>query len=257
MDVGLTHPDNWIKNPAVQPLKREPAADLVVSELRTAILTGALPPSHRIKPEELAVQLGVSRMPIRQALSILEREGLVKTDRWRGTVVTPLDSALILDIYDLRGILERSVAATLAQKSFDSAPVRGIIAVGRQVTATGDITRTLELDLNFHTALYDAFGNRVLSDVIVGLWGHVRRVMHAAVISAFYRTEIWDEHEAIVDAIDAHDPERAAIVAGEHIASASRVALRNLEAMKKGEPPSIDASEPEPLAPASRAAAGR
>ena len=240
----------------MRPLKREPVADLAVRELRTAILTGLLPPGHRIKPEELASKLGVSRMPIRQALSILEREGLVKTDRWRGTVVTPLDAALILNIYDLRAILERSVAATLSQKSFDSTTVRGIIAVGRQVTATGDLTRTLELDLSFHTALYDAFGNRVLSDVIVGLWGHVRRVMHAAVISAGYRTELWDEHEAIIEAIDAHDPERAAAVAGDHIANASRVALRNLEAMKKRGAQSLDVPDSARLDAVSPAVAG-
>jgi DNA-binding GntR family transcriptional regulator len=196
-------------------------------------------------------------MPIRQALSILEREGLVKTDRWRATVVTPLDSALILNIYDLRGILERAVAAAIAQTDFDSGPVRGIIAVGRQVAAGGDITRNLELDLNFHTTLYDAFGNRVLSDVMVGLWGHVRRVMHAAVISAGYRTAAWDQHEAIVDAIDARDPESAAKLAGDHIASASREALRNLEAMKRGDSQSIDAEERGSYTPQSRAAANR
>jgi DNA-binding GntR family transcriptional regulator len=214
-------------------LKREPAADLVVSELRTAILTGNLSPGHRIKPNELADQLGVSRMPIRQALSVLEREGLVKTGRWRGTVVTPLDAALIRNIYDLRGILERAVAAGVAQTSFDSSPVRAIIAAGRQVASSEDITRSLELDLSFHTALYEAYDNPVLAEVMVGLWGHVRRVMHAAVISANYRSNSWDEHEAIVDAIDARDPERAAIVAGEHIASAHRAALRNLEAMNQ------------------------
>jgi DNA-binding GntR family transcriptional regulator len=178
-------------------------------------------------------------MPVRQALSILEREGLVKNDRWRGTVVTPLDTELILNIYDLRGILERAVAASVAQQKFNSSKVRGIIAVGRQVASAGDITRNLELDLSFHTALYDAFGNPVLSEVMVGLWGHVRRVMHAAVISPEYRTAAWDQHEAIIDAIDARDPDRAAAVAGDHIASASRVAIQNLEALKRSQPASI------------------
>jgi DNA-binding GntR family transcriptional regulator len=219
----------------VRRLKRQPVADLAVAELRAAILTGVLPPGHRITSEELARQLGVSRMPVRQALSILEREGLVKSDKWRGTVVTPLDSALILDIYDLRGILERAVAAALAGKAFDSAAVRGIISSGRKVPA-GDVGRSLELDLNFHTALYDAFDNRVLSEVMVGLWGHVRRVMHAAVSSEAYRAELWDEHEAIVDAIDARDADRAAALAGEHIANASRAALRTLDALKTRTP---------------------
>jgi DNA-binding GntR family transcriptional regulator len=236
-------------------LKREPASDLVVSALRTAILTGKLSPGHRIKPDELAAQLGVSRMPIRQALSILEREGLVQTGRWRGTVVTPLDAELIHNIYDLRGILERAVAAGVAQTSFETAPVRAIIAAGRQAASNGDITRSLELDLGFHTALYKAYDNPVLSDVMVGLWGHVRRVMHAAVISAGYRSDSWDEHEAIVDAIEARDPVRAAAVAGDHIASASRSALRNLEALNQSAPQPAG-ERAERLAPASSAAVG-
>jgi DNA-binding GntR family transcriptional regulator len=217
----------------VRHIKRQPAADLAAAELRTAILNGVLPPGHRIKSEELARQLGVSRMPVRQALSILEREGLVKSDRWRGTIVTPLDSALILNIYDLRGILERAVAAGLAERPFDSSLVRRIISAGREVAPSGDVARSLELDLSFHTALYDAYGNHVLSDVMVGLWGHVRRVMCAAVSSDTYRAEIWDEHEGILRAIEERDPEKASALAGSHIRSASRAALRTLDRLKE------------------------
>ena len=130
--------------------------------------------------------------------------------------------------------------------------MRAIIAAGRQVASSEDSTRSLELDLSFHTALYDAYDNPVLSEVMVGLWGHVRRVMHAAVISAGYRSDSWDEHEAIVDAIDARDPERAATVAGDHIASASRAALRNLDTLNQIGLQPVD--EGVPLAPAPSAA---
>lgn len=212
-------------------LKRVPAADMAVSELRSAILTGALPPGSRIKPEALAEQMGVSRMPIRQALSLLEREGLVKSDRWRGTIVTPLDASLILNIYQLRGILESSVAAAAARNGLDSRELRQIITDGRHAAASRDDGLALELDLRFHTMLYDAFGNAVLSDVMLGLLGHVRRVTHAAVSSQSYRSQAWDEHAAIVDAIDAQEPERAAALASEHIENASRAALRNLQAL--------------------------
>ena len=219
-------------------LKREPAADLVISELRKAILTGILAPGDRIKSEELAETLGVSRMPVRQALTLLEREGLVKADRWRGTIVTPLDAALVKNIYDLREIIESAVAAALAKKPFDSRPVRELIMSGREVAAGADIMLMIDLDLRFHTTLYDAFGNRVLSDVMVGLWDHVRRVIHAAVVIAGYRNEIWDEHEAIIDAIDERDSERAADLSRAHIASSSRIAMRNLDALNKtGGPP--------------------
>ena len=214
-------------------LKREPIADLAISELRTAILTGILGPGDRITSEELAAKLGVSRMPVRQALTLLEREGLVKTDRWRGTIVTPLDAALLQNIYGLREIIESAVAAALAQKPFDSKPVRDLIESGRRVASGTDIMKMIDLDLRFHTMLYDAFGNRVLSDVMIGLWDHVRRVIHAAVVIAGYRREIWDEHEQIVNAIDDRDSDRAAAVSRAHIASSSRIAIRNLDALNK------------------------
>ena len=235
-------------------LKREPAADLVISELRRAILTGILAPGDRIKSEELAETLGVSRMPVRQALTLLEREGLVKADRWRGTMVTQLDAVLLKNIYDLREIIESAVAAALAKKPFDSKPVRELIVSGREVAAGADIMQMIDLDLRFHTMMYDAFGNRVLSDVMVGLWDHVRRVIHAAVVIAGYRNEIWDEHEAIIDAIDARDPERAADLSRAHIASSSRIAMRNLDALNKtGGPPLGSAvTERDSLRPTSR-----
>jgi DNA-binding GntR family transcriptional regulator len=222
-------------------LKRVPAAELAISELRKAILTGALPPGRRLKPEALAEEMGVSRMPVRQALSLLEREGLVKTDRWRGTIVTPLDSKLILSIYELRAILERAVAAGVAERPFDSQSIRSVIALGREAASTENVGGMLDLDVRFHTELYDQFGNAVLSEVMTGLWGHVRRAIRAAVFTAGYRTRIWDEHEGIIDAIDARDPEKAATLASQHIANASRVALRNLEALQNKEPhPVID-----------------
>lgn len=236
-------------------LKREPVADLAISELRKAILTGILAPGDRIKPEELAAQLGVSRMPVRQALTLLEREGLVKTDRWRGTMVTPLDPALLQDIYGLREIIESAVAGALAQKPFDSKPARELIASGRKVASGTNLMQMIDLDLRFHTMLYEAFGNRVISDVMIGLWDHVRRVIHAAVITAGYRNEIWDEHEAIIDAIDARESDRAAALSSGHIANSCRIAMRNLEALKTRGPGSLaprGAERPSPRATSRR-----
>jgi DNA-binding GntR family transcriptional regulator len=216
----------------VRRLIREPIADAVVAHLRAAIETGKLSPGSRIKLAEVAEKLGVSQMPIRQAFSLLERDGLVKTDRWRGTTVTGLDAAFIRDIYVFRETLERSVAAKLARHPFESRTVRALIAEGRRAAASGDISQMLDLDVRFHTMLYDAYRNRVLSDVMVGLWTHVRRVMHTVVFpGGAYRSGIWDEHAAIVDAIDAGDPDRAATSAGTHIASACGVALHNLEVL--------------------------
>src|SRR5687767_9375487 len=117
-------------------LKREPAENMATAELRNAILSGSLPPGARLRQEEVAARLGVSRMPVRQALSILEREGLVKYDAWRGTIVAPLERSAIDDMYAFRGMVERYVASTLAAgPAFDMSGLRELVAAGREATS--------------------------------------------------------------------------------------------------------------------------
>jgi DNA-binding GntR family transcriptional regulator len=220
----------------LKPLARQATEDWALSELRAAILTGTLSPGSRLRQEELASRMGVSRMPVRQALLALEREGLVKTDRWHGTVVAPLDSDLIRDMYAFRAVVERHVAETLASRSdFDTAPIRQVLASGRKAIAAGDVNRAIELDLRFHTLLYDSVGNQVLSSVMHSQWAHIRRVMAVTLTMPKMREVVWDEHTAIVDAIDAHDPKRAAAQAEAHMHAASAALLKQLQSAADAE----------------------
>lgn len=215
--------------PKLKRLARYAAEDTTLSELRTAILTGALPPGTRLLQVDLAAQMGVSRMPIRQALLALEREGLVRTDRWHGTVVAPVDADLIRDMYVFRAVVERHVAETLAQRTdFDSTPIRKVLASGRKAIASGDISAAIEQDLRFHTMLYDSVGNQVLSSVMHSQWAHIRRVMAVTLTVPRMRARVWDEHTSILDAIDAHDPARAAAEAEAHMQAASATLLEQL-----------------------------
>jgi DNA-binding GntR family transcriptional regulator len=84
-------------------------------EIRGAILSGALLPGTRIKQEELAARLGVSREPVRRALLLLQREGLVSTAPGRTATVASLDRRFIADVYELREVIEGLVAATVAK----------------------------------------------------------------------------------------------------------------------------------------------
>lgn len=203
-------------------LRDRPIAESATTAIRTAILTGELRPGTRIRQEELADRLAVSRAPIRQALAVLKGEGLLHTDRGRGTVVAPLDATLIRDLYELRGVVERFVAATLAQRN-DFAPEqsRAIVKAGYQAASGANLRRLTELDLQFHTGLYDAVGNQVLSDVMREQWVHFRRVMAATLAISGYPQQVWDEHTAILEAIESHDPERAGTLAAEHTHAAS------------------------------------
>jgi len=204
-------------------------ADLAAEEIRAAILRGDLSPGSRVRQEELAVRLAVSRAPVRQALLVLEREGLVQTDRSRGTIVAALDADLIRDLYGFREGVERFVAETLAQRTAISlTPVADVVAAGRAAASDGDVSVLIDLDLQFHTALYEAAGNRILSDVMRGQWVNMRRVMAATLTVVGYPLQIWAEHAAILDAIVAHDPPRAGALASAHTRTASVVLVENL-----------------------------
>jgi DNA-binding GntR family transcriptional regulator len=211
-------------------IKRQPAmTETVLAEVRKAILSGALPPGTRVTQEELADRLAVSRAPVRQALLILERQGLVQSDRGRGAIVTPLNPSLIRDTYQFRGEIERFVASHLAGRSdFDMAPLRAVMVAGFAAASAGDVAQLIELDLRFHTGLYDAVGNQVLSEVMHGQWTHIRRVMGATLSMAGYPPQVWDEHSAILEAIAAHDVDLAVTLASRHTAAACTALLKTL-----------------------------
>jgi DNA-binding GntR family transcriptional regulator len=168
-------------------LKRQPAENLATTELRSAILSGSLRPGVRLRQEELAARLGVSRMPVRQAFSVLEREGLVRTDPWRGTFVALLNRDTIQDLYAFRGIVERYVAQTLAEQHFDTSAFDELNTAARHAASTRDMTRLIELDLRFHMQLYEGIGNRILLDIMREQWAHVRRLMAVTLTISGYR----------------------------------------------------------------------
>jgi DNA-binding GntR family transcriptional regulator len=212
-------------------LKREPTENKATKELRKAILSGSLPPGSRLRQEELAGLLGVSRMPVRQAFAALQSEGLVKTDPWRGTIVAPLEREAIHDMYTFRSILERHVAAALAdRRDFNPSFLRDVIANGIDALAKGNLAGLIELDLRFHTHLYEAFGNRMLLDVMRGQWTHMRRVMAVTLTIDVYRNRVWDEHAGILKAIEAHDTEEAGTLAEAHTTAALGAVMKNLDA---------------------------
>lgn len=186
-------------------------------EIRTAILSGALSPGSRVRQEELAAKLGVSREPIRKALLLLAQEGLVNVVN-RGAVVAPVDPHFIREIYEFRESLESYVAAKVAEdKDFDPKALREIVAQGRKAVRENAADRLIELDLAFHSQLYRASGNRVVTDVMRTQWSHIRRVMSMRLMIRSRRKQVWDEHESILDAIVSHDVSRSRTLAAAHI----------------------------------------
>jgi DNA-binding GntR family transcriptional regulator len=219
----------------------------VANEIRMAILRGDLPAGCPVTQENLAEQLGVSREPVRHALLLLQREGLVHAHPNRRAVVAAVDRHLISDVYGFREAIETAVIATLARRpDFDGAPAREIIRRGRAAVREGNLPALIELDMSFHTFLYAAAGNRVVVEVMRGQWSHMRRVMALVLGRAAYRQKVWDEHDGILKAIETGRAAAAELAAGRHVRAAKEMLLSLFDAAAAAAPQIVNPSKRNP-----------
>lgn len=212
----------------------EPIASIrAAAEIRMAILDGSLSPGARIIQDELAAKLGVSREPVRQALVILEQEGLVHNGVRRRAVIAPIDPSFVAATYEFREVIEAYAAGRAAERNVDVKPLRKIVVLGRKAVKAGVVRELIELDLRFHNDLYRVSGNQVVVEVMRAQWSHIRRAMMLTLTAEEYRARAWYEHEAILDAIDARDSTRASSLASAHARNARGFIAANLDKMFK------------------------
>jgi DNA-binding GntR family transcriptional regulator len=194
--------------------------------LLDAISDGSLAPGTRLTQEEIAEQLSVSRSPVLQALRLLKKDGLVQDAPGRGLLVAPLDPQWIGKLYEVRGALDALAARLAAQRGARIAPA--LIAAGRRASRGKDVKAMIDADVEFHHALYEASGNPLIALSAQTHWVHLRRVMGAVLQASGSRDAIWDEHQAIADAVAAGDAERAARLVELHTDKARRNLLARL-----------------------------
>lgn len=205
---------------------RPDLVDEVYKSLLDAISDGSLPPGTRITQEEIAEQMDVSRSPVLQALRLLKKDGLVQDAPGRGILIADMDPQWIGNLYQVRGALDALAARLAAAKKTVMSPE--IIAAGRNASRGKDVKAMIEADIAFHGAIYQASGNPLIVETTNVHWAHLRRVMGAALQSAGQRESIWDEHEAIFNAIAAGEVELAGELSERHAASARQNLLLRL-----------------------------
>jgi DNA-binding GntR family transcriptional regulator len=215
--------------------------------LLDSISTGVLPPGRRITQDELAEQLAVSRQPVMQALRLLKKEGFVLDapllaqgagQRTRGLQVAPLDPAQIGQVYQVRSALDALAVRLAAERR--ARIDRSLIDQGHAADRRGDLTALIEADIAFHTAVYRAAGNPFIERSAQLHLHHIRRAMGLALQSDDLRRPVWDEHEAIVDAIARGDAETAVDLMGEHTGKAAQALQDQLGGGDSGGAPGTD-----------------
>lgn len=203
-------------------IQLETAPDLVeqvYARLLDAISEGTLQPGTRLNQEELASAFAVSRQPVLQALRLLKKDGFVEDAPGRGVRVTPLDVDWIAHVYQVRGSLD-TLAVRLAAQARAPIPSQ-VMAAGRQAESSLDVQAMIQADLAFHKAIYVASGNPLIEQSIQLHWHHLKRVMGAVLQSSRQRQSVWDEHEAIAQAIAAGDADLAEQLVQQHAHAAS------------------------------------
>ncbi|MGH7482742.1 MAG: GntR family transcriptional regulator, partial [Longimicrobiales bacterium] len=133
----------------------------MADEIRAWILAGNIEPGDRLVEDELASKLGVSRMPVREALTLLESEGFVDLVPRRGASVALVSAEEAVELFEVRSMLEgRAARLTARQRRPESlASLKDLIAAGRRAVKAGDRDVMPELHQAFHVALAEASGN--------------------------------------------------------------------------------------------------
>src|SRR5262249_34296578 len=214
-----------------------------------AISDRRLEPGERINQEDLAGRLQISRQPVGQALNILKSQGFVRDNGRRGLIVAPLEREFFQSIYQLRGALDAMAAELAAGRRSDADGVegRGLVAEGRRAMKSGKMEALIDADKRFHMWTYRVAGNPLLVDTMGLYWNHLRRAMAELLRRPSGRDLVWDEHQAILDAIVAGDADEARPRALAHARDAS---ARLVEAIPA---PAVPASEDEARAERRRA----
>jgi DNA-binding GntR family transcriptional regulator len=195
----------------------------VFEDLRLQILTGALQPGTRLTIRDLSDRMGVSDIPVREALKVLEVEGLVRITPYTGIEVSPVSPDDLREIAEVRSALE-PYATGLAAARITPEALERLAACLSEMEEAGtqdDGARYEELNTVFHSSIYEAAGNQRLWDMILGLWDHARR--NRAVFSQVtgHLNRSLEEHRMIYQALKIRDPELAQYVSTVHRRNAS------------------------------------
>lgn len=213
----------------------------LIDQVYTRILDGitdrSLPPGHRIRQNELAERLGVSRQPVSHALHLLHRQGLVAESGRKGFEVTQLDPRRIRQLYQVRGAIDALAAGLAAQRSKTDAAGRAdleaALQAGRATDKNTPLSRLISLDVDFHRAIYRLSGNPAIEEMIAPQWPHMRRSMATVLAELDYRQSAWAEHETIAALVFSGNAKAAESAALIHAISAGRMTEERLKVTEK------------------------
>lgn len=210
---------------AVAQAVRKSLRDHAYDELRARIVGLELQPGTRLVERDLAEELAVSRIPLREALQRLQQDGLVVVVPRQGAIVSPFTVDDVRDLFDVRESLEVLAARLAAERATEEGldALAAQLDVARRATKRGDKPAIAAANAGFHTTIVNLADNPLLESILHPLEARTQWLFHL--------TKDRDagvqclEHEELLAAIASHDPDRAAESAFHHVNSGRDTSL--------------------------------
>jgi DNA-binding GntR family transcriptional regulator len=207
-------------------LLRPNLKEAVAARIRELIFSGRLRPGTKIDQDELADELGVSKLPVREALITLESEALVRNIPRRGAFVAHLSRVDVMDHYNVFGMVS-GLAAERAATALSDDELADVVELNDRMRASSSATEQEELNFRFHRAINRASGSRRLRSVLLLLG-------QSLPARFFVNYPSWTEianpdHDRIVRALRARDPQEARAAMERHLRDSAEYAVRILE----------------------------
>ncbi len=197
----------------------QPLRNVVFNTLRDAILKGDLQPGERLMEIHLAKKLGVSRTPVREAIRMLEREGLAVTYPRRGAQVAKMTEKDLDDVLEIREVLD-TLAASLACNNMNEDAINRLERACREfesATKGNDIREVVRRDEDFHNVIYEASNNPRLSAILVNLKEQMYRFRFEYVKDRTIYPVLIREHKSILEALRTKDVDEVVSLTKTHL----------------------------------------
>lgn len=225
----------------VGPITSPTLVDAVVVRLRDSILRGRFAPGERLVEADIARELEISRGPVREALAVLERDGIVVNVPRKGKFVLSFDSVRISEIYSLRKRLETYAVELIIDRLTDieREVLSNAVADIEDAANSGSISLIADRDLAFHNRLYELSGHQLLRTVWAeNIASKLRMLVNITTRTHDPLIDTGGNHRVFIEAIYAKDKPEARRLVSQHIDDAWRRASTSLKATAEAGIPS-------------------
>lgn len=225
--TNLTRTDDFASSPSPLLLQQNAGSgygskrlgDRAYEMILDALCDGTLKPGERLTQEDMSHRLNVSRQPLLHALTVLKAEGFLVQSGRHGLTVADVDPSYFEAIYQFRSVVEPLAVRLGTPRITKQAVLRGrsLIETGLNMVVAGDSRASLQVDMDFHSFLYDLSGNSLIGGTMRVYWHHLRRAMSRVLGYPSMSISVWQEHDIILAGMIRGDADGAAELMRRHV----------------------------------------